>query len=90
MRHHLYNTARLAEFLEGPKFSNFIMGVIVVNAITLGLETSETAVSMAGGLINVIDQICLAIFVIELVAKLFVFRLRFFNWGWNIFEFVIV
>lgn len=86
----MFDTARLAEFLEGPKFSNFIMGVIIVNAITLGLETSETAVSVAGGLINVIDQLCLAIFVVELVAKLFVFRLKFFKSGWNIFDFIIV
>ncbi|MEP1201774.1 MULTISPECIES: ion transporter [unclassified Tateyamaria] len=86
----MFDRARLAEFLEGPKFSNFIMGVIVVNAITLGLETSATAVSVAGGLINAIDQICLAIFVIEIIAKLFTFRLSFFKSGWNIFDFVIV
>jgi len=86
----MFDRARLAEFLEGPKFSNFIMGVIVVNAITLGLETSKTAVSVAGGLINLIDQICLAIFVIEIIAKLFAFRLGFFKSGWNIFDFVIV
>lgn len=86
----MVDRARLAEFLEGPKFSNFIMGVIVVNAITLGLETSATAVSIAGGLINLIDQICLAIFVIEIIAKLIAFRLGFFKSGWNIFDFIIV
>ncbi|MEL6806218.1 MAG: ion transporter [Pseudomonadota bacterium] len=86
----MFDRARLAEFLEGPKFSNFIMGVIVVNAITLGLETSATAVSIAGGLINLIDQICLAIFVIEIIAKLIAFRLGFFKSGWNIFDFIIV
>ncbi len=86
----MIDRARLAEFLEEPKFSNFILGVIVVNAITLGLETSKTAVAIAGGLINAIDQICLAIFVIELLAKLYAFRFRFFRSGWNIFDFVIV
>lgn len=84
------NRAQLAEFLEGPKFSNFIIAVIIVNAITLGLETSKTAMSIAGPLISVLDQICLAIFVVELVAKLFVFRLQFFKRGWNIFDFIIV
>ncbi|WP_299728321.1 ion transporter [uncultured Tateyamaria sp.] len=86
----MFDRARLAAFLEGPKFSNFIMGVIIVNAITLGLETSETAVSIGGGLINLIDNICLAIFVIELLAKLFAFRFKFFRSGWNIFDFIIV
>ncbi len=86
----MINRARLAEFLEGPRFSNFIMGVIIVNAITLGLETSKTAVAYAGGLISLVDEICLAIFVIELVAKLFTFRQNFFRSGWNIFDFIIV
>lgn len=86
----MMNRAQLAEFLEGPKFSNFIIAVIIVNAITLGLETSKTAMSIAGPLISLLDQICLAIFVVELVAKLFVFRLQFFKRGWNIFDFIIV
>ena len=33
---------------------------------------------------------CLAIFVVELVLKLLVYRLRFFRDGWNIFDFAIV
>ena len=86
----MIDRARLGEFLEGSKFSNFIIGVIVLNAITLGLETSETAVGVAGGLINVIDQACLTIFVIELLAKLYAFRFKFFRSGWNIFDFIIV
>ncbi|MEM6372085.1 MAG: ion transporter [Pseudomonadota bacterium] len=86
----MFDRARLAAFLEGPKFSNFIMGVIVLNAITLGLETSDTAKSLIGGLINVIDQLCLAIFVLEILAKLVAFRFKFFRSGWNVFDFVIV
>lgn len=86
----MIDRARLAEFLEGSRFSNFIMGVIVVNAITLGLDTSSTAVEYAGPLINAIDRICLTIFVVELALKLFAFRTRFFRSGWNIFDFFIV
>lgn len=81
---------RLSEFLEGPRFSNFILAVIVLNALTLGLETSKTAVAAIGPLISLIDDICLSIFVIELVAKLYAFRFKFFRSGWNIFDFVIV
>ena len=43
-----------------------------------------------GLLIGFLDRICLAIFVVELVLKLLVYRLRFFRDGWNIFDFVIV
>lgn len=81
---------RLGEFLEGSRFSNFILGVIILNAITLGLETSKTAVAAIGPLINIVDNICLVIFVLELVAKLYAFRFKFFRSGWNIFDFIIV
>ncbi len=82
--------ARTAVFLNRPIVTNAIIGVIVFNAVVLGLETSGTAMAMAGGLIILLDQICLAIFVIELAAKLFAHGPRFFRNPWNVFDFVIV
>jgi voltage-gated sodium channel len=66
------------------------MGVIIFNAILLGLETSKTVMASAGDLIMSLDRICLAIFVAEIVAKLIAYRGRYFRDGWNIFDFVIV
>ncbi|MEM6304007.1 MAG: ion transporter [Pseudomonadota bacterium] len=66
------------------------MGVIVFNAIILGMETSKTIMEAAGGLILFLDRLCLAIFVAELAAKMIAYRARFFRNGWNIFDFVIV
>jgi voltage-gated sodium channel len=40
--------------------------------------------------ITFLDRLCLGIFVAELLAKLFAYRLRFFRNGWNLFDFVIV
>ena len=77
-------------FVENPRVRNAIVAVILLNAVVLGLETSKTAMAQFGGLIIALDQICLAIFVIELLLKLFAFRLSFFRDGWNIFDFVIV
>lgn len=82
--------SKLVTFLEGPRATKFIMVVIVVNAITLGMETSAFLMDLAGPLIIAIDQICLAIFVVEIVAKLMAYRFRFFRNGWNIFDFIIV
>ncbi|MEM6384935.1 MAG: ion transporter [Pseudomonadota bacterium] len=82
--------ARLSEILDQPLTQNLIIAVIVVNAITLGMETSETLMSAAGGLIIAIDRICLAIFTVELVAKLFARGAGFFRNGWNIFDFIVV
>ncbi len=81
---------RLAAFLDSSRVRNFILAVIIFNAIILGMETSTSIMAHAGGLILLLDQICLAIFVVELALKLMVYRTRFFRNGWNIFDFVIV
>jgi len=77
-------------FIDGPFFRNFIIGVIIFNAIILGLETSDRVMAQWGSVIYALDTLCLVIFVIEIAAKLFAYRLRFFASGWNIFDFVIV
>ncbi|MFN3461947.1 MAG: ion transporter [Oceanibaculum sp.] len=83
-------TDRLKAFIESGRFQNFIVGVIILNAITLGLETSATVMKAAGPLLSVLDRIALSIFVIELVLKLIVYRLRFFRDAWNVFDFLVV
>jgi voltage-gated sodium channel len=81
---------QLAAWLDQPRVRNFIIGIIVINAILLGMETSQTLMHLAGGLITTLDMICLVIFVIELALKLFALGPRFFRNGWNLFDFVIV
>ncbi len=81
---------KTADLLAQRWVQNFIVGVIIFNAIILGMETSDSIMAQAGGLITMLDQLCLAIFVIELAAKLFAQRGAFFRNGWNIFDFVIV
>lgn len=82
--------ARISDFIDTDRFRNFILGVIIFNAVILGLETSQNVMQTAGGLIAALDRICLAIFVIELALKLYARRGRFFLSGWNIFDFLIV
>jgi len=81
---------KTAAFLERPLFGNVIIAVILFNAVLLGLETSRAAMATAGPLILLLDRICLGIFVIELAAKFFAYRLAFFRSGWNVFDFLIV
>lgn len=82
--------ARLAAWLEQPIIRNSIIGVILFNAVILGMETSPSIMAAAGPFILALDQACLAIFVIELVLKIVALGPRFFRVGWNIFDFVIV
>lgn len=81
---------QLQKFIESSLFRNTIICVILFNAILLGLETSKTAMTSFGGVILLLDQLCLLIFVVELVVKFIVYRGKFFRNGWNIFDFLIV
>ena len=81
---------KLGAALDRPQVQNIIIGVILFNAVLLGLETSETVMQRWGGLILTLDMVCLGIFVAEIAAKLVARGLRFFKSGWNMFDFVIV
>ncbi|KIC15956.1 ion transporter [Leisingera sp. ANG-DT] len=78
------------EFVERRSVTNAILGIIIFNAITLGLGTSAAVRAHAGGLLDVIDTTVLAIFVLELALKLFAYGWRFFSSAWNIFDLVVV
>ncbi len=80
----------LRRLVESRGFQAAIIAVIVINAVTLGLETSPRAMSAAGPLLIAIDTVALWIFTIELSLKLWVYRSRFANDGWNVFDLVIV
>lgn len=82
--------SRLADWAESPRISRFITGVILFNAVILGLETSGVVMARFGGLILALDAICLAIFVVEISLKLLGRGAGFFRSGWNIFDFIIV
>ena len=81
---------RVGAFMESPRVTRAITAVIVLNAITLGLETSAGVMERVGPILLLLDDIVLAIFVIELLAKLFAFGWRYFTNGWNVFDFIIV
>ncbi|MFD0982193.1 ion transporter [Tropicimonas aquimaris] len=82
--------ATLSAWLERPSIRNFVIGVIVFNAILLGLETYPAVMDRAGGLILFLDYLCLSIFVAEIGAKIIAYRMNFFRSGWNIFDFLVV
>ncbi|TDV40788.1 ion transporter [Actinophytocola oryzae] len=81
---------RVSALVEHRRFQQFVIWVIVVNAATLGLETSRSVMRDVGGLLHVVDRVVLVVFVVELVLRLYAFRWRFFRDSWNVFDFVIV
>lgn len=82
--------SQLTSFLERDITKNAIIGVIIFNAVLLGLETSKPAMAAAGDLIILLDTLCLTIFVIELAAKLIAYRGKFFRNPWNLFDLIVV
>ena len=81
---------RIGAFVEAPRIQRFITALIVLNAISLGLETSPEVRARMGDILAVIDWVVLTIFVVEIVMKLFAKRLDFFKSGWNVFDFIVV
>ena len=81
---------RVGLFMESRGTTRFITAIIVFNALALGLETSDSVMERFGPLLQFLDRAVLAIFVAELLAKLFAFGWRFFTSGWRIFDFLII
>jgi len=81
---------KIRSLLESSRFEWFIAAVIIVNAVVLGLETVPAIMRDYGAILTVLDEIAIVVFVIEIILKLFVYRLRFFASGWNIFDLIIV
>ena len=81
---------RARVFVERPVVTNSILGIIIFNAVTLGLSTSDTVNAHVGGLLTVIDKLVLTVFVAELALKLFAYRIKFFSSAWNIFDLLVV
>lgn len=81
---------KLAIIAENPTFQRTITVLIVVNAVLLGLETSKTAMQEAGDIILALDQIILAVFVIELAIRIAAHGRAFFRDPWSVFDFIVV
>lgn len=80
----------LSRFIEGRISVHCITLLIIINSITLGLETNSAIMDQYGKLIATIDTMILVIFSVELAVKLFAYHLDFFKSGWNSFDFVVV
>ncbi|MCP3030271.1 ion transporter [Halobacillus sp. A1] len=81
---------KLKKFVEHPLFTRFILAVILINAVQIGFGTDASIYERYESLFIGLDLLILAIFTVEIVLKLIVYRKQFFKDGWNVFDFVIV
>lgn len=74
-------------------FQAAIIGVIVVNAVLVGMETDPDLAARYQSTFDLVNQLIIAIFVVEIAIRLVSYLPRphrFFADGWNVFDFVIV
>ncbi len=80
----------LRTLIESKRFETVITLLILANAVTLGLETSPAIMRHFGLALHVADHVLLGIFILELVAKLLVYRRAFFREPWRVFDLVVI
>jgi voltage-gated sodium channel len=82
--------ARVARFVMSNPFQRVVIGLILFNAVTLGLETSDSIMEAWGGALHAIDRALLVLFTAELAIRIYAFRGRFFRDPWGIFDLIVV
>jgi len=80
----------LETLIQSRRFEYAITALIIINAITLGLETSAAVMASYGHLLKVIDHAVLTVFVFELLLRFMVYRTSFFRDPWRVFDFFVV
>lgn len=81
---------RARHFLEHPTTERILAGLIILNALVLGLETSPTLMKNYGWLLEPLDHTLLGIFVVEVLIRLAVTGRSFFRDPWNVFDFIVI
>ena len=76
-----------------PLFNQLIIGLILLNGVAVGLETSQWVLDRFGELLHGINQLILLAFVVEAAIKMAAYGerpWRYFASGWNCFDFSII
>ena len=84
---------RASRLAGSPAFERLILTVIVANAVVLGAETYESVDREHGALLDTLNDVFLAVFVVEVLIRFAAAGFsprRYFANGWNVFDFLVV
>ncbi len=82
---------KVKKIVDSKAFQNAILIVIIINSVILGLQTSAKITDAIGGVLDVLDWICLGIFILEMLLKMIAEKFfGYFKSGWNWFDFIII
>ncbi|CAB1326795.1 unnamed protein product, partial [Coregonus sp. 'balchen'] len=79
----------LFDLVSKQAFDIMIMMLIIVNMVTMMVETDDQSARMES-ILNKINLIFIVIFTTECLMKIVALRCYFFTVGWNIFDFVVI
>ena len=80
----------IKDLVQKPWFANSILAVILLNALILGALTAVQKDSALHVALLMVDRICLGVFIVELVLRLFAWRGRFFRDPWSVFDLTVI
>ncbi|MEA1956274.1 MAG: ion transporter [Campylobacterota bacterium] len=80
----------IKEITNSSKFQNFIMGIIILNGITMGFEVSSYYKVDYDNFFEIFNFIVVSIFTIEIIMRISVHKKEFFKDPWSLFDFTIV
>jgi len=91
-----FKFAAVARVVKGKYFDWVVCGLIVLNAIFIGIQTdmmARTVSPTSSPVFRTVETVFCALFLCELALRLYVHGTRFFyksGWQWNMFDFILV
>ena len=82
--------SKIKVIVQSKIFQNLIISLIILNGISMGLETSKDFMLEYGSIIYFFDKLVISVFTIEIIMRIYVHRTSFFKDGWSLFDFFIV
>jgi voltage-gated sodium channel len=83
----------LRRLVDHPAFTGSVITVIIANAVVLGLQTYDGVEREYGDVLDLLNALFLAFFVVEISLRVASYLPRpwnYFREGWNVFDFLAV
>lgn len=80
----------IRSLVEHRFFEKTIITLIILNGITMGLETNVVIAENYSSFLWFFNILVVSIFTIEALLKIITYKKQYFTNGWNLFDFIIV
>ncbi|GAB3484149.1 ion transporter [Nocardiopsis coralliicola] len=86
----MHGRDKAVRIVDSRWFQAVVVVLILLNAVSLGLETYEDELRAAEGLFTAVETTFVALFALELALKMYAHGLSFFRNPWNWFDMFVV